>query len=84
MKEVKFSRKYYPLFLVIPLSSLLYYIKRMDSIEVVLSFILYVAVSFILMVLLWEFISLIDSRYDKDSWCSIDKGEIFVRGMHIS
>ena len=64
MKEVKFSRKYYPLFLVIPLSSLLYYIKRMDSIEVVLSFILYVAVSFILMVLLWEFISLIDSRYD--------------------
>ena len=64
MKEKETSKWYYLVFLIYPLLSLVYYIKYIKSFERALSFMLYVAVSFIVTVLLWKSISAVNSRFD--------------------
>ena len=64
MEKKKFLLKHYLVFFIIPLSSLVYYIKYFKSIERGLGFLLYVVISFIFMCLLWKAVSLIDDRFD--------------------
>lgn len=64
MEENKFSLKHYLVFLIIPLSSLFYYAKYLKNAETILSFTLYIGISFVFMTVLWKIITLIDSRFD--------------------
>ena len=64
MEDKKFKLGYYLIFLIIPLSSIFYYIKYIDSADRAIGFLLYVAVSFIFMALLWKIVSAVNSRFD--------------------
>ena len=64
MDKKEFLFKHYLVFLIIPCSSLFYYIKYFKSIERGLGFLLYVVISFIFMCLLWKAVSFIDTRFD--------------------
>ena len=64
MEDNKFTPWHYLFFGVIPLSSIFYYIKYLNSAYVITSFLLYVFISFIVMALLWKLISIMTLHWD--------------------
>ncbi|WP_295086157.1 signal peptidase II [Ruminococcus sp.] len=64
MEKKEFLLKHYLVFFIMPLSSLLYYIKNIKSIERGLGFLIYVVISVMFMCLLWKAVSFIGARFD--------------------
>lgn len=64
MEDTNFSFKHYLIFFIIPLSSLFYYAKNFKDTETILSFCLYIGISFCFMAALWKIITLIDYRFN--------------------
>lgn len=64
MEENSFSLKHYLVFFIMPLSSALFYLKYMKSVERVIGLLIFVFVCVIISALLWKVVSLVSSRFD--------------------